>query len=89
METVVLLSKWQLYDKIRQDSDLTEIDIAATEKEAAYQEIKDYILKNRDVKISSLYIAQVKEKMGIKKRENYKLLQNTDAKQPHCPKDKE
>ncbi len=89
VETVVLLSKWQLYDKIRQDSDLTEIDITATEKEAAYQEIKDYILKNRDVKISSLYIAQVKEKMGIKKRENYKLLQNTDAKQPHCPKDKE
>lgn len=83
------MSQQRPNDKIRVELDLTEFDITAAGKEATYQEIKDYILKKHGVKVSSLYIAQVKEKLGIKERENYNLPKNTDSKQPQCPKDKE
>ena len=89
VETVVLLSQQRPNDKIQVELDLTELDITAAEKEATYQEIKDYILKKHGVKVSSLYIAQVKEKLGIKERENYNLPKNADSKQPQCPKEKE
>ena len=89
VETVVLLSQQRPNDKIRVELDLTELDITAAEKEATYQEIKDYILEKHGVKVSSLYIAQVKEKLGIKERENYNLPKNADSKQPQCPKEKE
>ena len=88
-ETVVLLSQQRPNDKNRVEPDLTEFDITAAEKEATYQEIKDYILEKHGVKVSSLYIAQVKEKLGIKERENYNLPKNADSKQPQCPKEKE
>ena len=89
VETVVLLSQQRPNDKIRVELDLTELDITVAEKEATYQEIKDYILEKHGVKVSSLYIAQVKEKLGIKERENYNLPKNIDSKQPQCPKEKE
>ena len=89
VETVVLLSQQRPNDKIRVELDLTEFDITAAEKEATYQEIKDYIFEKHGVKVSSLYIAQVKEKLGIKERENYNLPKNADSKQPQCPKEKE
>ena len=89
VETVVLLSQQRPNDKIRVELDLTELDITAAEKEATYQEIKDYIFEMHGVKVSSLYIAQVKEKLGIKERENYNLPKNADSKQPQCPKEKE
>ena len=89
VETVVLLSQQRPNDKIRVELDLTEFDITAAEKEATYQEIKDYIREKHGVKVSSLYIAQTKEKMGIKERENYNLPKNVDSKQPQCPKEKE
>ena len=60
VETVVLLSQQRPNDKIRVELDLTEFDITAAEKEATYQEIKDYIFEKHGVKVSSLYIAQVK-----------------------------
>lgn len=59
------------------------------EAEATYDEIKDYILEHHGIKVSSLYIAQVKEKMGIRVRENYNKSKKTDAKQLQCPKEKE
>ena len=83
------MSQQRPNDKIRVELDLTEFDITAAEKEATYQEIKGYILEKHGVKVSSLYIAQVKEKLGIKERENYNLPKNADAKQPQCPKEKE
>ncbi|MBO2527067.1 MAG: 23S rRNA (uracil(1939)-C(5))-methyltransferase RlmD [Clostridiales bacterium] len=89
VETVVLLSQQRPNDKIRVELDLTEFDITAAEKEATYQEIKDYIFEKHGVKVSSLYIAQVKEKLGIKERENYNLPKNADSKQTQCPKEKE
>ena len=69
VETVVLLSQQRPKDKIRVELDLTEMDITAAEQKATYQKIKDYILETHGVKVSSLYIAQVKEKYGIKERE--------------------
>ena len=89
IETVVLLSQQRPNDKIRVELDLTEFDITAAEKEATYQKIKDYIREKHGVKVSSLYIAQTKEKMGIKERENYNLPKDVDSKQPQCPKEKE
>lgn len=89
IESVVLLSQQRPNDKIWVELDLTEFDITAAEKEATYQEIKDYILEKHGVKVSALYIAQIKEKMGIKERKNYNLPKNADARQPQCPKDKE
>ena len=89
VETVVLLSQQRPNDKFRVELYLTEFDITAAEKEATYQEIKDYILDKHGVNVSSLYIAQVKEKLGIKERENYNLPKNVDSKHPLCPKEKE
>ncbi|MCF0120966.1 MAG: 23S rRNA (uracil(1939)-C(5))-methyltransferase RlmD [Oscillospiraceae bacterium] len=89
VETVVLLSQQRPHDKIRVELDLTELDITAAEKEATYQEIKDYILEKHGMKVSSLYIAQVKDKIGIKERINYNVSKNPDARKPQCPKEKE
>ena len=89
VETVVLLSQQRPNDKIRVELNLTEFDITAAEKEATYQEIKDYVLEHSGLKVSSLYIAQVKQKCGIIERENYNKPKSEDAKQPQCPPDKE
>ena len=56
---------------------------------ATYGQIKDYVLEHSGLKISSLYIAQVKQKYGIIERENYHKAKNENAKQPQCPKEKE
>ena len=56
---------------------------------ATYGQIKDYVLEHSGLKVSSLYIAQVKQKYGIIERENYHKAKNENAKQPQCPKEKE
>ena len=56
---------------------------------ATYEQIKDYVLEHSGLKVSSLYIAQVKQKCGIIERENYNKPKSEDAKQPQCPPDKE
>lgn len=68
---------------------MDELDLMAAEKKATYQEIKDYILEHTGMRISSLYIAQVKQKCGIIERENYNKFKSEDAKQPQCPPEKE
>ncbi|MGM9614376.1 MAG: 23S rRNA methyltransferase [Oscillospiraceae bacterium] len=67
---------------------MDELDLTAAEKRATYQEIKDYVLEHTGLKVSSLYIAQVKQKCGIIERENYNKPQSNNAKQPQCPKEK-
>jgi hypothetical protein len=57
--------------------------------QAAYPQIKEYVLEQTGMKVSSLYIAQVKQKCGIIKRKNYNKTKFDDAKQPQCPQDKE
>ena len=56
---------------------------------ATYGQIKDYVLEHSGLKVSSLYIAQVKQKCGIIERENYNKPKSEDAKQPQCPPEKE
>ncbi|MDY4683419.1 MAG: 23S rRNA (uracil(1939)-C(5))-methyltransferase RlmD, partial [Prevotella sp.] len=89
VETVCLLSKLRAKQHIEIDLSMDELDLTAAEKKATYQEIKDYVLEHSGLKVSSLYIAQVKQKCGIIERENYNKPKSEDAKQPQCPPDKE
>jgi 23S rRNA (uracil1939-C5)-methyltransferase len=66
-----------------------ELDLTASESKATYDEIKAYVKEHSGLSVSSLYIAQVKEKCGIIERENYNKAKTEDTKQPKCPKDKE
>ena len=89
VETVVLLSQQKPDDTIEIDLDLDELDATSAELKATYQEIKDYVLKEFGLKVSSLYISQVKRKCGIEVGENYNLLKSENARVPQCPKEKE
>ncbi|MBQ9085640.1 MAG: 23S rRNA (uracil(1939)-C(5))-methyltransferase RlmD, partial [Clostridia bacterium] len=85
VESVCLLSKLNTKQHIEINLDMDELDLTDAEKKATYQEIKDYVLKYSGLKVSSLYIAQVKQKCGIIERENYNKPKSEDAKQPQCP----
>ena len=89
VETVCLLSKLKSTQHIEVELDMDELDLTAAEKKAHYDEIKAYVLEHSGLKVSSLYIAQVKQKCGIIERENYNKPKSEDAKQPQCPPDKE
>lgn len=89
VETVVLLSQQKPDDTIEIDLDLGELDATSAELKATYQEIKDYVLKEFGLKVSSLYISQVKRKCGIEVGENYNLPKSENARVPQCPKEKE
>ena len=56
---------------------------------ATYPQIKEYVLEHSGLKVSNLYIAQVKQECGIIERENYYKPKSEDTKQPQCPPDKE
>lgn len=89
METVVKLVRKKPDTYIDITVDMNEIDLIASEAKATYQGIKDYIKEKYDVKVSSLYIAKVKQKYGIIERENYSTSKSENAKQPQCPPEKE
>ena len=89
VETVVLLSQQKPDDTIEIDLDRDELDATSAELKATYQEIKDYVLKESGLKVSSLYISQVKRKCGIEVGENYNLPKSENARVPQCPKEKE
>lgn len=89
IETVCLLSKLNAKQHIEVDIHMDELDLTDAEKKATYSEIKEYVLEHTGLKVSSLYIAQVKQKCGIIERENYNKPKSDDAKQPQCPPDKE
>ncbi len=80
VETVVLLSQQKPDDTIEIDLDLDELDATSAELKATYQEIKDYVLKEFGLKVSSLYISQVKRKCGIEVGENYNLPKSENAR---------
>ena len=63
--------------------------MTSAESKATYEEIKAYVLEHSGMKVSSLYIAQVKQKCGVIERENYNKPKTEDAKQPQCPQEKE
>ena len=91
VETVCLLSKLhEAKHHVNVTVDMDELDVTSAESKATYEEIKQYVAEHNDgMKVSSLYIAQVKQKHGITRRENYNKSKSEDAKQPQCPKEKE
>ena len=89
VETVVLLSQQKPDDTIEIDLDLDELEATSAETKATYQEIKDYVLKEFGLKVSNLYISQIKRKCGIEVGENYNLPKTENPKVPQCPKEKE
>ena len=89
VETVCLLSKLKSTQHIEVELDMDELDLTDAEKKATYQEIKNYVLEHCGLKVSNLYIAQVKQKCGIIERENYNKKKSEDARQPQCPPEKE
>ena len=88
-ETVVLLTRQKPDDTIEIDLDLDELEATSAEPKATYQEIKDYVLKEFGLKVSNLYISQIKRKCGIEVGENYNLPKTENPKVPQCPKEKE
>ncbi len=89
VETVCLLSKLHSDQHIEVELQMDELDLTAAESKATYEEIKDYVLEHSGLKVSSLYIAQVKEKCGIIERVNYNLPKSENSRQPKCPPEKE
>ena len=90
-ESIVLLSKLKS-NKLKHidvELEMDELDLTVAESKATYEKIKDYVLKQSGLKVSNLYIAQVKEKCGIIERKNYNKPKNENAKQPKCPVEKE
>ncbi len=89
VETVVLLSQQKPDDYVEVELELDELDLTSAESKATYSEIKAYVLKKHGLKVSNLYISQVKRKCGIEVGENYNLPKSEDSKQPQCPVEKE
>ena len=91
VETVCLLSKLhEAKHHVNVKLDMDEMDLTAAESKATYEEIKAYVAEHNDgMKVSNLYIAQVKAKYGIIERENYNKPKSDDSRQPKCPKEKE
>lgn len=70
--------------------DMDEMDLTAAESKVTYEEIKSYVAEHHDgMKVSNLYIAQIKQKHGIIERENYNKPKSEKSGQPKCPKEKE
>lgn len=89
VETVVLLSQRKANDYVEVELELDDLDLTSAESKATYAEIKDYVLKEYGLKVSNLYISQVKRKCGIEVGENYNLPKSEDNRQPQCPVEKE
>lgn len=91
IETVCLLSKLhEAKHHVNVRLDMDEMDLTAAESKATYEEIKKYVAEYNDgMKVSDLYIAQVKRKCGIELAENFNIPRSEGAKQPQCPKEKE
>ena len=82
VETVVLLSQQKPDDVIEVEIELDELDLTTAESKATYAEIKEYVLKEHGLKVSNLYISQVKRKCGIEVGENYNLPKSEGARGP-------
>ena len=89
VETVVLLSQQKPDDTIEIDLDLDELDATAAETKATYEEIKAYAWDKHHLKVSSLYISQIKRKCGLEVGQNYNLSKSENPKVPKCPPEKE
>ena len=89
-ECVIALSKGEIDSKkVRVEFSLEGMDTSGLQKGATYPEIKAHVLEQTGLKVSSLYISQVKQKCGLEVRENHHKAKSENAKQPQCPKEKE
>ena len=89
VETVVLLSQLKPDDTIEIDLDLDELDATSAETKATYEEIKEYVKEKYQLKVSNLYISQIKRKCGIEVGINYNLPKSENSRVPQCPPEKE
>lgn len=89
-ECVIALSKGEIDSKkVRVEFSLEGMDTSGLQKGATYPEIKARVLEQTRLKVSSLYISQVKQKCGLEVRENHHKAKSENTKQPQCPKEKE
>ena len=90
VETVVLLSKGEIDSKkVRVEFSLEDMDMSDFQDKATYTQIKDYVLEHTGLKVSNLYISQIKRKCGLEVGKNYNLPKAEDSRQPQCPSEKE
>ena len=90
MECVIALSKGEIDSKkVRVEFSLEGLDTSGLQKGATYPEIKARVLEQTGLKVSSLYISQVKQKCGLEVRENHHKATSENTKQPQCPPEKE
>lgn len=90
VETVVLLSKGMVDSKkVKVEFSLEDMDLSEFKGKATYEQVKEYVLEQTGLKVSNLYIAQVKKKCGLDVGENFNLPKSESMKQPMCPKEKE
>jgi len=90
VETVVLLSKGMVDSrKVKVDFSLEDMDLSEFKGKATYEQIKTYVLEQTGLKVSSLYIAQIKKKCGLDVGENFNLPKSENARQPQCTPEKE
>ena len=89
VETVCLLSKLQTKQHIEVDLNLDEFDLTSAESKATYDEIKAYIMDKFGLKVSSLYITQIKDKYGLREHENYNKAKSENNRVPQCTPEKE
>lgn len=89
METVALLSKPKTDKHIEVELEMDELDLTTGKSKATCEEIKDYILKQKGLKVSNVYIAQVEQKYGIIERVNYNQPKSENSRQTKCPPEKE
>ena len=89
VETVCLLSKLNTKQHIEVEVKMDELDLTVAESKATYDEIKTYVLENHGLKVSSLYISQIKRNCGLDVGQHYNLSKKEDAKAPQCPPEKE
>ena len=89
-ECVIALSKGEIDSKkVRVEFSLEGMDTSGLQKGATYPEIKARVLEQTGLKVSSLYISQVKQKCGLEVRENHHKAKSENTKQPQCPPEKE
>lgn len=90
LETVVLLSKGVVdSEKVKVDFSLEDMDLSEFKGKATYEQIKAYVLEKTGLKVSSLYIAQIKKKCGLDVGENFNPAKSENARQPQCTPEKE
>ena len=89
VETVVLLSKGEIDSKkVRVEFSLENMDMSGFQKGATYPQIKEYVQEHSGLKVSSLYISQVKRKCGLDVGDSYNKPKSENSKQPQCPLEK-